>query len=55
MSGGYATKRFRRLARCIKPYGYKIRVLRSGHQGIFNEAGERIYTMSGSPKVREYA
>lgn len=55
MNAPAPTKRFRRLARLLKQYGYSIKPLRSGHNGIFNEAGERIYTMSSSPKVVEYA
>jgi hypothetical protein len=50
MSGHGGSKRFRRLQNIIEPYGLVIRPLRSGHNGIFNQQGARIYTMSGSPK-----
>jgi len=50
MSGHGGSKRFRRLQLIIEPYGLKIVALKSGHNGIFNSGGVRIYTMSGSPK-----
>lgn len=50
MSRAHGSKRFRRLALLIEPYDLHIEPLRSGHNGIFNGSGQRIYTMSGSPK-----
>lgn len=50
MSKAHASKRFRRLALLIEPHGYTIRPLQSGHNGIFNSEGRRVYTMSGTPK-----
>lgn len=55
MSKPAPTKRFRKLARAIKPYGFYISPLASGHNGIFDSSGRRIYTMSSSPKVVQYA
>lgn len=55
MSRPAPTKRFRKLAKAIKPYGYYIAPIASGHNGIFDGSGRRVYTMSSSPKVPQYA
>lgn len=55
MSKPAPSKRFRKLAKAIKPYGYYLAPLPSGHNGIFDGSGKRIYTMSNSPKVVQFA
>jgi hypothetical protein len=55
MSKPAPSKRFRKLAKALKPYGYYLAPLPSGHNGIFDGSGRRIYTMSNSPKVVQFA
>ena len=55
MSKPAPSKRFRKLAKAIKPYGYYLAPLPSGHNGIYDGSGRRVYTMSNSPKVVQFA
>lgn len=49
-------KKYRRLQKAIKPYGYRIMCYgRSGHAGIYDQQGNRIISMSGTPSVKEQA
>ena len=47
------TKRFRRLAKAIKPYGLEIKKTK-GHNQILKD-GKRVYTFAGSPAVVHFA
>lgn len=38
-----------KFTRFIRQYGLEVRVLRSGHNGIFKD-GRKIYRFAGSPK-----
>lgn len=48
-------KMYRRLQKAIKPYGLEIRHGERHHAGIYNEAGERVYSLPSSPRVLHHA